>query len=347
MSNIRTALKKLKKRSHFKVLNVIVSAYFIFSRVNQDTFIAVLPFITPKFGRKLLSKYGKLLPKSQQDLLAGEINKFDQEKIIEPQKRLKIAVCMSGEPRSYTHCIDSFKRFFHGHDVTIYIASKNEEFNESLKSKYQTENIFPYKDPSFKELEVKGFKKFGFKSERDGLMVANASPNLYPMWYGVYKSAEYLINNPSAYSEYDAVCRCRFDNFFIKPMDLTDIPKNSIFIDPNYNEHNGFSDHFSIGSPEAMVKYLNLFNWIEESFLQDFGEKGYLPERVLKKYLIEYCKVNVIPYEFESRLFRVPSIGLASYKIPIKDFQITKDRNVRLNNYIKENHPGLLPTTER
>ncbi len=347
MSNIRTTLRKLKKRSHFKTLNFIVCSYFFFSRVNQDTFLAVLPFITPKLGRKLLSKYGKNSSKSERAFLAGEIDKFDQKIIVEPKKRLKIAVCMSGEPRSYTHCIDSFKRFFHGHDITIFIASKNSEFNEDLKSQYETENIFPYTDPSFKELEVKGFKKFGFKTERDGLMVAKASPNLYPMWYGVYKSAEHLINNPSTHSEYDAICRCRFDNFFIKPMDLTEISKNSVYIDPNYNEHNGFSDHFSIGSPEAMVKYLGLFNWIEESFLEDFGEKGYLPERVLKKYLIEHCKINVLPHEFESRLLRSSSIGLASYKIPIKDFQINKDRNIRLNLYIKENYPDLLPPVDK
>ena len=343
MSDFRSILKKLKKRKYFKLLNIVVRNYLYFSGAKLAAFKIILPFITPTYARKLLNKYKKKVNEVEYVRLVNEINKFDQDINSEPSKRLKIAVCMSGEPRSYHHCIDSFKRFFYGHDIDIYIASKSEQFNEDLKAQYNTGNIFSYLDPSFKNLEIEGIKRFGFKSERDGLMVANASPNFYPMWYGVYKSAEYLINNPSVAAKYDAICRCRFDNFFIKPLDLVSFPANTIFIDPNYNEHNGFSDHFSIGAPDAMIKYLSLYNWIEESFLLDFGEKGYLPERVLKKYLLEHCKVSVVASEFESRLFRNSFVGLASYKIPIKDFLINRDRNVRLNNYIKETYPDLLP----
>lgn len=346
MSRIVTVLKKLKKRKYFSLLNIVVCGYLYFSRINQSALISILPFITPTNARKLLDKYRKSLTKQECEHLLGEINKFDQGKRIEPTVKMKIAICLSGEPRSYIHCIESFKRFFHGHDIDIYIASKNEHVNEDLMAQYNTKNVNTYSDPSFKELEAEGFKKFGFKSERDGLLVANASPNLYPMWYGVYKSVEYLINNPDIASQYDAICRCRFDNFFIKPMDITSFPKNSIFVDPNYNEHNGFSDHLAIGEPESMIKYLSLFNWIEESFLQDFGEKGYLPERVLKKYLLEHCKINVVPYEFESRLFRDSFVGLPSYKIPLKDFKINRDRNVRLNKYIKDNYPEFLPVVK-
>ncbi len=346
MSNIVTVLKKLKKRKYFSLLNIVVCGYLSFSRVNQSTFISILPFITPRRATKLLGKYRKEFTKLECECLLSEINKFDQDIRVNPAEKKKIAICMSGEPRSYIHCIESFKRFFHGHDIDIYIASKNELVNEDLMAQYNTKNVNTYSDPSFKGLEAEGFKRFGFKSERDGLLVANASPNLYPMWYGVYKSVEYLINNPDVASQYDAICRCRFDNFFIKPMDITSFPKNSIFVDPNYNEHNGFSDHLAIGEPEAMIKYLSLFNWIEESFLQDFGDKGYLPERVLKKYLLEHCKINVVPYDFESRLFRDSFVGLSSYKIPLKDFQVNRDRNVRLNNYIKENYPELLPAVK-
>ncbi len=346
MSDIVVVLKKLKKRKYFSLLNIVVCGYLYFSRVNQSTFISILPFITPTNARKLLGKYRNKFTKRECEHLFNEINKFDQGKRVDPVVKMKIAICLSGEPRSYAHCIESFKRFFHGHDIDIYIASKNERVNEDLKAKYDTNNLFPYTDPSFRELEAEGFKRFGFKSERDGLLVANASPNLYPMWYGVYKSVEYLINNPDVASQYDAICRCRFDNFFIKPMDITSFSKNSIFVDPNYNEHGGFSDHLAIGEPEAMIKYLSLFNWIKESFLQDFGEKGYLPERVLKKYLLEHCNVDVVPYEFESRLFRDSFVGLPSYKIPLKDFQINRDRNVRLNKYIKDNYPEFLPTVK-
>lgn len=346
MNDIATILKKLKKRGYFRLLNLVVCVYLFFSKPIEKAFISVLPFIIPAYGKVLLNRHKKKLKNEEYDHLLNEIEKFDQSEIIEPIARLKIAVCLSGEPRSYTHCIDSFKRFFHGHDIDVYIASKNEEFNEDLKDQYNSEYIFPYSDPSFKELEAEGFKKFGFKSERDGLMVANASPNFYPMWYGVYKSAEYLIKNPEIASQYDAICRCRFDDFFIKPMDITSFPTNSVFIDPNYNEHGGFSDHLAIGEPGAMIKYLSLFDWIEESFQLGFGGEGYLPERVLKKYLIEHCKIDVRSHNFESRLLRNSSIGLASYKIPIKEFQVSRDRNVRLNKYIKDNHPELLPPSD-
>lgn len=346
MSDIVTILKKLKKRKYFGLLNLVVFSYLYFSKKNKDTFISLLPFITPAYAKELFDKNSKLFGELERKELLNEIDKFDQNKRLDPVVKMKIAICLSGEPRSYIHCIESFKRFFHGHDIDVYIASKSEDFSEKLKAQYNTKKIFPYTDPSFKELEAEGFKRFGFKTERDGLLVANASPNFYPMWYGVYKSAEYLINNPSVASQYDAICRCRFDDFFIKPMDITSFPKNTIFIDPNYNEHSGFSDHLSIGEPEAMIKYLSLFNWIEESFLLDFGDKGYLPERVLRKYLLEHCKLSVVPYEFESRLLRDSFVGLPSYKIPLKDFKVNRDRNVRLNNYIKDNYPELLPSTE-
>lgn len=346
MSDIVKILKKLKKREYFGLLNIVVYCYLKFSNVNKNTFILIFPFVTPALSRKLLGKHSKAFTKVEYENLLNEIDKFDQNKRQEPAVKKKIAICMSGEPRSYIHCIESFKRFFHGHDIDIYIASKSESVNDDLMVQYNTKNVNTYTDPSFKGLEAEGFTRFGFKSERDGLLVAKASPNLYPMWYGVYKSVEYLINNPDIASQYDAICRCRFDNFFIKPMDISSFPKNSIFVDPNYNEHNGFSDHLAIGEPEAMIKYLSLFNWIEKSFLQDFGEKGYLPERVLKKYLLEHCKINVVPHEFESRLFRDSFVGLPSYKIPLKDFQINRDRNVRLNKYIKDNYPEFLPVVK-
>ncbi len=343
MINMTKLLIKLKKRKHYFAINLATHTYLNLTKDKYSAFKQVIKFLTPNRARALLYSFKTQVSPHEFNLLKNEIDTFDQHITIKPSKRLKIAVCLSGEPRSYIHCIDSFKRFFSGHDIDIYISNKDSRLTDDVKSLYKAVFESNYSEPSFHNLEKKGFKKFGFQPESDGLIIANANPNIYPMWYGIYKSAEYLINNPEISSKYDAICRCRFDTFFIKPMDIENFPENSIFIDPNYNEHDGYSDQFAIGSPSAMMKYFNLYSWIEDSLDLDYGKKGYLPERVLKKYLQEHCKINVQSHEFETRLLRDEFIGLPSYKIPLKNFTFSKDRNIRLNQYIKEKHPDLYP----
>ncbi len=343
MNNIIKLLTKLKKRKYYFAISLATYAYLYGSNNKYHALKHTIKFLTPNRARSLLQHFKIKVSSIEYSSLNNEINKLDQNKTIKPNKSLKIAVCLSGEPRSYIHCINSFKRFFSGHDIDIYIGNKDKNISDEVKSLYNAKHVSNYREPSFYNLEKTGFKKFGFNIEKDGLVTANASPNLYPMWYGILKSAEHLINSPELSSNYDAICRCRFDTFFIKPMDIQNFPENSIFIDPNYNEHNGYSDQFAIGTPKAMAKYFNLYNWIEDSFKLNYGSKGYLPERVLKVYLEEHCKIDVLPHEFETRLLRDEFIGLPSYKIPLKNFTFSKDRNIRLNQYIKENHPDLYP----
>ena len=91
------------------------------------------------------------------------------------------------------------------------------------------------------------------------------------------------------------------------------------------------------------MKYLKLFDWLPTSHKLDFGEGGYLPERILRVYLEQHLALNIKAHQFETRLLRDEFIGLKPYQIPIKSIATNEERKARIQDYIKKRHPDLFP----
>lgn len=341
--NTEKILVKLKKRKMYRSMGYLINIYMLFNKPSIKNIKCLSHHCPPHKLRKWLSNKSSHLEKKETNKLQKHIDLFDRDILPKTKEKLKIAVCISGEPRSFEHCINSFKRFFHGHNISIFIASKSEENLKLIRENYLPHSILQYNDPDFSDLEKAGIKKFGFIKRKNNVFIPQANPNLYPMWYGIKQSFIALEQATPDISEFDAICRCRFDTFFKRPLPNLDFTKNTIYIDPNYNEHGGYSDQFAIGNPECMQDYFMLYDWFNESLEYSFGDKGYLPERVLKIYLEDKCHIKTTEIKFETRLLRDEFIGLLPHQIPIKGMITNTKRNEGIQNYIKNKYPNLHP----
>lgn len=334
---------KLKKMQWNKVSYILSKIILFISKPSSIKIEFFSQHIDSPLLKKWLLSHKRQLQNSEYKHFKEIIEKFDQEHLIVPKTKFKIAICISGEPRTFEHCVDSFKRFFNGHDIDIFIASKNQSFQSELSEKYNPKAIKSYIDIDYSSLERLGLEKLGFINLKHNVVIPHANPNILPMWYGIQQSFQCLEESTNPL-EYDLICRCRFDTLFKTPMDLEKIHPKSIYLDPNYNEHGGFSDQFAIGTPEVMKTYFNLFDWIPSSLELKYEERGYTPERLLKKYLVDINNINIIEHQFNTRLLRDKFIGLNPHQIPIKSNETNLERNKRIQNYIKKKFPDLYPS---
>lgn len=254
-------------------------------------------------------------------------------------KKGKIAVCISGEPRTFKACHQSLAAFLSGYDVDYYIHCWSDQYAEELIKYYPGAHINTEDRPDFHTLELDGLTKLGVKDFGDGIKVPYANPNLYPMWYSVKRAFELIAASGKQASEYKFIVRTRFDNFFPKRLGIDPTRPNAIYVDPNYGGYGGFGDQFAIGTPQAMAKYSQLFDWLEQSFTYDFKGLKFHPETLVKVYLEDACGINVIPTAFDMRLLRDDFINLPAHKIPLRSHSTSKARNKYLSDYMQKKFP--------
>jgi hypothetical protein len=132
---------------------------------------------------------------------------------------------LSGDIRTAKQCLNSFHGFFNGHDIDVFVSNKSSENTQFIQDYYKPKQIINYKDIDYRNLEKAGIKKFGFLKLKDNTHIPEANQNLYPMWYGIKQSFEALIKSSHNLNDYDSICRCRFDTYFKKPLDLIDFEK--------------------------------------------------------------------------------------------------------------------------
>lgn len=336
-------IKKLEKLKKNNIKSLFISLYIKLRKPSFKLVTFIANHTSTEKMHQWITDNSRNITSTEKDYYTKIINSFDLNYNQPPAIKLKIAVCISGEPRTFKYCINSFNRFFYGHDIDIYIACRSNTDIEAIKKHYAPTNINIYSDIDYSNLERKGIKAFGFINKKHGITIPQANPNILPMWYGIKQSLLALINSGNKPELYDAICRCRFDTFFKSPLPELNFKKDTIYIDPAYNEHDGYSDQFAIGHPSAMKEYFSLFNWIPQSYDLDYGEKGYLPERILKIYLEQHLALKVKGHPFETRLLRDDFIDLKSHELPVKCNTTNKDRNIRVQEYIKKHHPDLYP----
>jgi len=101
---------------------------------------------------------------------------------------------------------------------------------------------------------------------------------LRDQWF-VVKQAYEMIENPD---EYDIIMRLRFD------VALYDIQlSNSEFVIPKDIGGWNFSDHFAYGKPEKMKKYCQLFDHIEQMYIEHNIDISHAIE-MIKFYMEDY-----------------------------------------------------------
>lgn len=272
-----------------------------------------------------------------------KLRAFDSNADIKPIKKFNIAVCLSGDTRSFKHCLPQLQRFYSGYDVTYFCHGWLADFEDShirgLNNAYSCIEA----RPDFSDLERASIQAFGFKGFGQDLKVPFLSPNIFPMWYGVKRAFDSIESHGFQPTDFDLICRCRYDNFFLgKLSQLHELPKlNEIIIDPNYDGYGGYGDQFAIGQPKVMEKYFTLYDWLPSSFEQYAGDKRFFPEVIVKKYLVDDRNIDIKQIDFGLRLLRNDFIGLEGHKIPLRSHSVSQSRNQVVSEYIKNKFPDL------
>jgi hypothetical protein len=272
-----------------------------------------------------------------------QIFAFAKDSDLKPTTSKKIAVCLSGDTRSFSHCIPQLKRFLSGYEITFFCHGWQSDFEQEHMADLNDAYTLIEERPDFSILERSSIKAFGFKDFGQGLKTPFLSPNIFPMWYGVKKAYESIKSHGFQPNDFDLICRCRYDNFFLGQLSQLDaLPEsNEIIIDPNYNGYGGFGDQFAIGQPKIMKTYFTLYDWLPHSFKQYAGDKRFFPEVIIKKYLVDDKKINIKQLDFGLRLLRNDFIGLEGHKIPLRSHSVSKTRNKAVSDYIKNKFPEL------
>ena len=287
---------------------------------------------------KLLLKGKKVDAPTQRLLDAFNINTG-----LTPRKSKKIAVCISGDLRTFPYCKDKLLRFFQGHQVTFFCHCWDDADAGKLKS---LNNVFIKKEvrPDFKKLERASIKAFGFKEYKNGLKIPLMSLNLFPMWYGVNQAFRLIEEEGFCLNDYDLICRSRYDNYFLGQLEQYDKPllNNEILIDENYDGYGGIGDQFAIGKPDVMSTYCTLLEWLSSQVQRPLKQPkpNYFAEVVLKDYLDEKG-VEVTGINFGLRLMREHFVGLSDDEIPLRSHQFSSTRNQAAGAYVREYHSDL------
>jgi hypothetical protein len=335
---LNSIIKKIKKKHKLRLLE------------NLFSFLALTRYPLSEFQMHealnalgvddFLKKYSYLKYSNE---FQRQIIAFSSEEAPKPNKVIKVAVCLSGDIRSFTHCIPQMKRFLSGYEVTFFCHGWQSDFDKKHINDLENVHTLIEDRPDFSILERASIHAFGFKGFGQDLKVPFLSPNILPMWYGIKRAYECIERHGFKPSDFDLICRCRYDNFFLgKLSQINEMPgANDIIIDPNYDGYGGYGDQFAIGQPEVMKKYFSLYDWLPSSFKQYAGDKCFFPEVIIRKYLVDNQSIQIKQIDFGLRLLRNEFIGLEGHRIPLRSHSVSQSRNKVVSEYIKNKFPDL------
>jgi hypothetical protein len=177
---------------------------------------------------------------------------------------MKIAICISGQPRNFKQSYESLKTYFlDKYDCDIYFHTwKTDSFEStnfgfgnskySLTSDDYNELIQLYKPKNYISENPIVFDSSGYKCP----IWRQPLNNTLSMFYSIYRSFQLIEEN------YDYVIRTRFDINYSK-FNL-EFPEEGIIL-PEWNtdirvKSRGYYDVFALGKPEDMKMYSQVFS---------------------------------------------------------------------------------------
>lgn len=239
---------------------------------------------------------------------------------------MKIAVCLSGYPRTWRHCLDSQLDFFggqadyflhtwrDGHDV---LAPRDWTFDE-LNSGYRPKGIYVENRPDYADFELKVISTFDRQ---------RSSANLIYIAHGIYEADRLrrAYEKHNGFS-YDVVFRCRYDLLFHGTLNTGQIHPHMVTFPHQANYHGGYNDQVCCGSSSVMTKFSSLLLHIDKTLRYPPHKGRYIGERVLL-YWLQAQGLLAHRADIEYRVLRPAHAGVPFEQIPVNDMAYSKLRN--------------------
>jgi hypothetical protein len=206
---------------------------------------------------------------------------------------MRIALCLSGQPRTWRWTRESLAAYFAGHAVDVFLHTWREG------------------DPAELEALIAAYAPRAWRFEERPLFVeekrllAERFPKrppltIFDMFHSVAQSLDLAAESGAAY---DLVVRARFDALF----DGTwsgDVPQAGELIVPDREpDAASCNDQFAIGRPAEIRAYGDIRHWLP-AILPELSGGWLRPERMLRIYLETVCRLTLRPQPIAMRLRR-------------------------------------------
>ena len=206
---------------------------------------------------------------------------------------MRIALCLSGQPRTWRSTRASLMAFFAGHQLDVFLHSWRED------------------DPAEWEAVIAAYAPRAGRLEDRPLFVAEkrllaahfpVRPplTLFDMFHSAAGS---LALAADAGETYDLVVRARFDAMFEGVWSGEAPADGELVIPDNYPDPASCNDQFAIGRPAAMQAYGAIAAWIPAVLPKLRGE-WLRPEALLRSYLEQVCGLRLRLVPIATRLRR-------------------------------------------
>jgi hypothetical protein len=162
---------------------------------------------------------------------------------------MKIALCFSGQPRSFRQGYDFYKKNLLDHyDVDVIFHSWNTADNQAYLDLYKPV-LYKFDGPVTANLD---------KYTRRESEIKHPKFNTYAMYYTMNECKKLLA---STTTEYNWVIRSRTDYALNVKINFETLDNSKIYLPDDYiapNRDIG-NDQFAFGSKDAMIKYMSTF----------------------------------------------------------------------------------------
>lgn len=170
---------------------------------------------------------------------------------------MKLALCLSGQPRSFDKAYPFLKKnLLDLHDVDVFIHGWRP--NGMAKYLQMYEDINELYHPRYLKLESPLRE-----SVNEHMFVPNSSHpanHVTSMLYSIYFANNFrIIHELSKGIQYDFVIRSRFDFALNKPIDFDNLRKDVVYIPKDVEGESLFNDQFAVSSADSMNCYSSTF----------------------------------------------------------------------------------------
>lgn len=179
---------------------------------------------------------------------------------------MKVALCLSGQPRSFEKGFEYHKKNLLDHyDVDVYMHTWNyvpEEMRASLLNLYGGSLVC--NAPPKTEAEINNKYK---RIPSENFPAWNTYSMLYGIWCSIYGLT---LRDSQSYKRYDVIVRSRYDYALniVPPLEDTLVNKVYVPSDRMTIAHDFCADMFAWGTPTVMLKYSGVFNNIDQFYAE-------------------------------------------------------------------------------
>jgi len=240
------------------------------------------------------------------------------------EKKLKIALCLSGQPRFYNSksYLSIKKEILDKYDTDVFIhtwLSSNPDYKYPYASWSGIKDNISFSDPSevkneiiklynpkmitteepriFRLSNLDENKIYTKKEIEIDYLRMNVPSSFYSMSYANNLRKEYSTKSKV---KYDWVIRARFDTFLLGFPNLALLDNTNLFVPNNCPNPEVCNDNFSWCGPDIANIVYDVYN-----NLSNFEEKyNFSPERIWFYYISSISKLNIIKMNFYQNFSR-------------------------------------------